>query len=293
MFNTLFTSLTIIFLGIFEQDLHASTLIAVPELYTKGQKHAGFNFKVYTGWMFMATSEAMIVYFTMWGIYGGAPFTRDQTLYPLGDLTFTVCVIVISLKLQVIEQRYRSYMAAIALVLSVGGWFLWNIILAAMYSPDTNPEYYVKGGFFNRFGRNPLWWLTILLSVAACMLFEICVRALKNVIFPTDVEVFQTLEQDSSIHERFDESAAPWLQAARDKAEKKSSLDLEKERKFEDLLNRPSVVEEGRASGGKGGVQTEEEAVLVDDGSGGNGTDIQEMLSQRFGSVKGGDLVSP
>lgn len=68
MFNTLFTSLvslsvqeltsglangwqTIIFLGIFEQDLRASTLLAVPELYTKGQRSGGFNLKIYLGWM--------------------------------------------------------------------------------------------------------------------------------------------------------------------------------------------------------------------------------------------------
>jgi phospholipid-translocating ATPase len=67
MFNTLFTSLTIIFLGIFEQDLRASTLIAVPELYTKGQRAGGFNIKVFVGWIFTAVASAMIIYFTTWG----------------------------------------------------------------------------------------------------------------------------------------------------------------------------------------------------------------------------------
>src|ERR1700761_5485599 len=58
MFNTLFTSLPVIFMGIFEKDLQASTLLAVPELYTKGQRHGGFNMRLYLGWSFMATSEA-------------------------------------------------------------------------------------------------------------------------------------------------------------------------------------------------------------------------------------------
>lgn len=72
MFNTLFTSLPVIFMGVFEKDLAASTLLAVPELYTKGQRNGGFNFRIYLGWMFVAASEAMIVFWCMWGLYGRA-----------------------------------------------------------------------------------------------------------------------------------------------------------------------------------------------------------------------------
>ncbi len=100
MFNTLFTSLPVIFLGIFEKDLSASTLIAVPELYTKGQRNGGFNFKVYLCWIFMASAEVMIVYFCMLGLYGQALFTDDNSIFALGSITFTSIVTLISLKLQ-------------------------------------------------------------------------------------------------------------------------------------------------------------------------------------------------
>jgi phospholipid-translocating ATPase len=100
MFNTLFTSLPVIFMGIFEKDLAASTLLAVPELYTKGQRDGGFNIKIYLGWMFMAASEAMVVYFSMLGLFGQVAFTEDNSLFAMGDLTFTACVILINLKMQ-------------------------------------------------------------------------------------------------------------------------------------------------------------------------------------------------
>ncbi|KAK4541025.1 hypothetical protein LTR36_008394 [Oleoguttula mirabilis] len=274
MFNTLFTSLVVIFLGIFEQDLHASTLIAVPELYTKGQRSGGFNLKVYLGWMFMAVSEAMIVFFTMWGLYGTAIFALDQSLYPMGDMTFTACVIIIATKLQIIEQRNRTYMALIGWILAVGGWFLWNIILAGIYSSTTNPEYYVKGGFYTGFGRSALWWLTLLLTVVACLAFEVGVRALKNAFLPTDVEIFQTLEQDLGTRKRFEEASAPWLQAGWDHGSKQSSLELQREAEeqavregeVQELLDRPRVMEEGRSH--KSGVRVEAQAVIVDDGLG-------------------------
>lgn len=131
MFNTLFTSLPVIFLGIFEKDLLPQTLIAVPELYTKGQRNGGFNFKIYLSWMFMASCEAMLVYFLMFGVYGETIFTKDQSLYALGSLTFTACIILIGTKLQVIEIHNKSITTIIALVLSIGGWFLWMIILGS------------------------------------------------------------------------------------------------------------------------------------------------------------------
>ena len=103
MFNTLFTSLPVIFMGVFEKDLSASTLLAVPELYTKGQRNGGFNFRVYLGWMFMASGEAMLVYFVMLGLYGGALFTEDSSVFALGSITYTAVVWLIALKMQCVH----------------------------------------------------------------------------------------------------------------------------------------------------------------------------------------------
>jgi len=291
MFNTLFTSLPVIFLGIFEQDLRASTLLAVPELYTKGQRSEGFNYKIFFAWTFMGTCEAMIVYFLMLGLYGNAAITPDNSIYPMGDLTFTACVILIVTKLQVLEQRNKTIMAVIAYVVSVGGWFLWNIILAGVYVK--NFEYNVKGNFFTRFGRSGLWWFTLIVIVACCLLLEIGVRTLKATFFPTDAETFQTLEHELEIRRRFEEASAPWLQAGWQHGSKKSSLDLQRDaeqakRELEvaELLDRPRVMEGGICS--FSAVETEEQTVFVDDGLGRGSTEIQEILSRRMAGDRTG-----
>lgn len=99
VFNTLFTSLAVIFLGIFERDLNASTLLAVPELYVTGQRNEAFNIKKYVGWMFMASSSAIVIYFLMFGLYGEALFTRDESVLALGQMCFTVAIIFINTKM--------------------------------------------------------------------------------------------------------------------------------------------------------------------------------------------------
>ncbi|KAL1953100.1 hypothetical protein VTO42DRAFT_3601 [Malbranchea cinnamomea] len=211
MFNTLFTSLPVIFLGIFEKDLSASTLLAVPELYNLGQRHAGFNIKLYLAWAFMGTCEAMVVYFTMYGLFGQAMVNLDNGVFAMGLLTYSACVILISAKLQVLAIHNHSVMALIAIVLSVGGWWLWNIILSRRYQRD--PIYNVRDNFLPLTGQNLQFWVTLLLAFMAPILFEIAVSTIRATLCPTDVHLFQEFEKDPEIRRRFEEAAASELQA--------------------------------------------------------------------------------
>jgi phospholipid-translocating ATPase len=314
MFNTLFTSLPVIFIGIFEKDLAASTLLAVPELYTKGQRNDGFNIKIYLWWTFMATSDAMIVFFIMLNLYGRTIFTQDNGLYAMGALTFTACVIIISMKMQFLEMHNKSITAAIAIVLSVGGWFAWNLMLSVAYGD--NKIYNVKDGLLDRFGQNGLWWLTLVVTISAAVLLEIVVSSLRVFIRPTDVDIFQEYEQDREIKKRFEEAAAEELQQGWDRGTKKSSMELareaateaEREAEVQEILDRPRMMEEGKSMRDasvsvrrrhSGLEQHELDEIMNANGNGGEvsgegkrriSIEIQELFSRGFGSVRKGQL---
>ncbi|TID18852.1 phospholipid-translocating P-type ATPase [Venturia nashicola] len=260
MFNTLFTSLPVIFTGIFEKDLLPATLLAVPELYTKGQKNGGFNLRIYLGWTFMASVEAMIIFFCMWSLFGEVAFTDDNSLFAMGDMTFTACVVFISVKMLVIEMHNKSWLVPLALLVSIGGWFLWNILLSTIY--HHNVIYFVKGTFFSKFGKNPLWWFTLVLILVSVIAFEIAVISLRATYFPTDEDTFQELETDLGVRMRFEEASAEFLAMGwegkdemKRKAEKERARKEETKRKKEEeqfvremevgelLRNRPSGVE--------------------------------------------------
>ena len=252
MFNTLFTSLPVIFLGIFEKDLYATTLLAIPELYTMGQRNGGFNLRIYLAWMFMASAEAMVVFFTMLGLFGQAVFTQDNGLYAMGAMTFTACVIVISTKLQFLELHNKSITCLIAMVLSIGGWFLWNILLSTIYQKNTT--YDVKAGLLHRFGRNTLWWLALILIVASCWVFEIAVKSTRAAWLPSDVDVFRELEKDPVIRARFERAAVVGTQAEKTRGSHDELLygtsttsrtaeeQAKREGEVQKLLDRPRVM---------------------------------------------------
>ncbi|KAF1989986.1 phospholipid-translocating P-type ATPase [Aulographum hederae CBS 113979] len=309
MFNTLFTSLPVIFMGIFEKDLAASTLLAVPELYTIGQRNGGFNFKIYAGWMAMAASESMFVYWAMWGLWGGgggavADFvwggkgkaTGVNDLFSMGDMTFTACVIIISVKMQLLEMHNKSLLALTSFILSVGGWFLWNILLALIYKD--NEIYRVRNGssgaFFTAFGQNVRWWLTLILILVSVVGFELAVKAGRVWLWPSEADLFRGLEKVREVRERFEEGARGFMTVGGGQGGGQGTgleeLELEEQERREGdvreiLRNRPGDLGEGKSGDGvrveerEVGGQTERERSSW-------AGDTQEMLSQRFGSVR-------
>ena len=249
MFNTLFTSLPVIFMGVFEQDLSANTLMAVPELYhSLGPRNTGFNIPLYLGWVFMASSNAVIVFFIMLGLYGQALFTLDNGLFAMGALTFSACIVIINVKIQFWELHNKSVTCVIAMFLSIGGWFLWNIVLSSIY--HDNVIYNVKDGFLSRFGRNGLWWLTLILIVSACWAMEIAIKAMQITWFPSDADTFRELEKDEEICRQFAEAAGmskPLQQANRRDSQGPQRSRSPSEHKLrdaevEEILNRPRYM---------------------------------------------------
>ncbi|KZM24756.1 ATP binding [Ascochyta rabiei] len=288
MFNTLFTSLPVIFMGVFEKDLNASTLLAVPELYTKGQRNGGFNLKVYLGWMFMASAEAMVVYFCMLSPFGDALFTEDNSIFALGSITYTAVVWSISLKMQFIETHSKTITNGIAIFCSVGGWFLWNVILSSTYNPEST-IYYVRDTFLRGFGASLTWWLVLIIILLSVIVFELGVQALLTAFFPTDEDHFQVLEKDPDVKLRFEEAAAAELQQGWDR---KTNKHRDEEEKVREVVEEMKQKEEERREQEVKDLLKSRVEILEMDGSpergeaAGTSVDVNKTLSTGYGKVR-------
>ncbi|KAI0126054.1 P-type ATPase [Xylariales sp. AK1849] len=222
VFNTLFTSLAVIVPGIWEQDLSADTLLAVPELYVYGQRDMGLNVTKYLGWMLAAATEGVGVWFAVWAGYG-AVFgpVKDDGLYALGELAFSVGVVWINYKLFIIETHNKSAVVLGSFALTMAGWWVWNVLLAALYARAATP-YAVKDGFTKIFGSDAMWWLTLIVASAILICTETAAKAVKRNLIVAGLwrwppwkqtavddsaeewhlELWQELEQDPLVKER-------------------------------------------------------------------------------------------
>jgi phospholipid-translocating ATPase len=177
-----------------------------------------------------------------------------------------------------IETHTKSLTNALALFCSIGGWFLWNIILSATYkSPST--IYYVRATFLQLFGRSLAWWCTLLLIIASVLILEFSVMALRAAYFSTDEDVFQALEKDPEVKRRFEEASAGELQAGWDRSSNKERQKEETTREVvEKVLERDQERRE-REVGELLRMRTrgEEEGGVVD---------VEQVLKQGYGDVR-------
>ncbi|KAI3397403.1 hypothetical protein diail_10734 [Diaporthe ilicicola] len=182
--NVLFTSLATIAPGVWEQDLSQETLLAVPELYVYGQRGEALNLSRYLGWMIGAAVEGIVTFYGCWagyGYFGQAGGLRDQGLYALGNLVFTVCIVWTNWKLLIVETHFKSFLVLGSFFITVGGWWLWQAFLAGVYAPQPSP-YNVRDGFFGTFGKDPGWWVTLILVLMVLFVLELGFKMAKRTL---------------------------------------------------------------------------------------------------------------
>ncbi|EPE10524.1 phospholipid-transporting atpase 1 [Ophiostoma piceae UAMH 11346] len=184
--NTLFTSLCTIVPGIWEQDLGASILMAVPELYAYGQRGKGLDPRKYAGWMLTALAQGTFVWFACWAGYGAFQDGRDVGLFALGDLVFSVGIMWTNLKLLILDSHYKTLIVLVAFGVTIGGWWLWNILLSLVYAKAPSP-YDVRGGFLTVFGTHASWWATLVVTIGVLTVVELGYRAVVRNLAISDV----------------------------------------------------------------------------------------------------------
>ncbi|KAI1386522.1 phospholipid-translocating P-type ATPase [Hypoxylon trugodes] len=221
VFNALFTSLCVICLGIWEQDLSAETLLAVPELYVHGQRNRELNITRFVFWIAAAATEGTLVWLGVWAAYSVFGQARDDSLFALGDLVFTVGVIWINWKIFILETHHKTAIVLGAFGVTFTGWWAWNAFLSGVYPLQSSP-YPGRKGFTDNFGTDPLWWAIVFVIVLALISIELVYKTIKrNMIIAGTwkwppwkrrsledsleewgLEVWQELEQDPVIRER-------------------------------------------------------------------------------------------
>ncbi|KAG0052855.1 hypothetical protein BGZ83_002063 [Gryganskiella cystojenkinii] len=206
-YNTLFSSLPVMVVGMFEQDLKDSTLLLVPELYTFGQRNRGFSLKTYATWMAAATYQAVAsIMVPLWiagaiGKFGVEP--DDEALFPMGLGVYTTIVLVVTFKIAYLETHNWSIMTHITTFMTLVAWFGYNTVYSFFY-PLRTAGYHVRGVFQQLAGHLP-FWLTIIVAFMIAILPNIMAKILKAQIFPSDVDLYQALEKDPEAVQRWKE----------------------------------------------------------------------------------------
>nr|XP_055102992.1 phospholipid-transporting ATPase IK-like isoform X1 [Symphalangus syndactylus] len=180
LFNLLYSTLPVLYIGLFEQDVSAEQSLEKPELYVAGQKDELFNYWVFVQAIAHGVTTSLVNFFmTLWisrDTAGPASFSDHQSFAVVVALS---CLLSITMEV-ILIIKYWTALCVATILLSLGFYAVMTTTTQSFWlfrvSPKTFPFLYADLSVLS----SPSILLVVLLSVS---INTVPVLALR-VIFP-------------------------------------------------------------------------------------------------------------
>ncbi|KAJ6151320.1 hypothetical protein N7470_007914 [Penicillium chermesinum] len=187
--NLAFTSLPVIFMGIFDQDVDDKVSLAVPQLYMRGIERKEWSQLKF--WLYMGDGlyQSVICFFMPWLLYRVANFVnptgRDiNDTSRMGVLVATCAVLASNLYVMMNTYRWDWFTCLINAISNLLIFF-WT----GVYSSFTASTTFYKSAaeVYGAFS----FWVVLLLTVMIALLPRFAYNAFQKVFFPLDVDIIR------------------------------------------------------------------------------------------------------
>jgi phospholipid-translocating ATPase len=84
----------------------------------------------------------------------------------------------------ILETHCKTVIVLVSFAITVSGWWAWNAFLSGVYAPAPTP-YGVRNGFVSGFGKDPSWWLTLVVVLFFLAALELTYKAVKRFLIVT------------------------------------------------------------------------------------------------------------
>uniref|UniRef100_UPI00398E54CE phospholipid-transporting ATPase IC isoform X1 n=2 Tax=Pristiophorus japonicus TaxID=55135 RepID=UPI00398E54CE len=193
LYNVLYSSLPVLVVGVLDQDVTDKLSLRFPKLYIPGQKDSFFNFKMFFVSLLHGVVMSMVIFFIPYGAFlqtmgqdGEAP-----TDYQSFAVT-AASALIITVNFQIaLDTSYWTFVNAFSVF---GSIILYFAIMFDLHSAGIHilfPSVFTFTGAAPNALRQPYLWLTIILTVAICLLPVVAVRFLMQVVSPSDTDKIQ------------------------------------------------------------------------------------------------------
>uniref|UniRef100_A0A3Q3XA32 Phospholipid-transporting ATPase n=1 Tax=Mola mola TaxID=94237 RepID=A0A3Q3XA32_MOLML len=182
LYNTVYTLLPVLGLGLFDQDVNDLWSLMFPRLYTPGQLNAYLNKKVFLGCLLHSCFSSLVLFLVPWAAMRNAIRDDGKDIADHQSFAFLAqtCVLVVCL-----ETHYWTAMNQFFVLASVLAYFSFSLTL---YS---NEMFLVFTSNFPFIGtarnalKQPSVWLTIFLTSLLCVLPVVALRFALVLLRPT------------------------------------------------------------------------------------------------------------
>ncbi|RDW72647.1 Phospholipid-transporting ATPase [Aspergillus mulundensis] len=187
--NLAFTSLPVILMGIFDQDVDDKVSLAVPQLYMRGIERLEWSQTKF--WLHMADGfyQSVICYYMPYLLYEPANFVTENGLdvsdrNRMGVLVAS-CAVIAS-NTYILMNTYRwDWLTVLINAISCLLIFFWTGVYSSV---QASAQFY--GAAAQTYGTLS-FWVILLLTVTICLLPRFVVKSVQKVFFPLDVDIIR------------------------------------------------------------------------------------------------------
>ncbi|KAK5954495.1 phospholipid transporting ATPase [Knufia fluminis] len=187
--NLAFTSLPVILMGIFDQDVSDKVSLAVPQLYRKGMERKEWSELKFWGYMVDGIYQSAICYFMGHLLFAPATFETESGR-GVADRSrmgvYIACADIVVVNAYILLNLHRwDWLTVLVTVISTLLIFFWT----GVYSSFEGSFQFYKSGA-EVYGSLSFWVL-LLLTVMICLLPRFCVKFFQKNYRPYDVDVIR------------------------------------------------------------------------------------------------------
>lgn len=205
-YNLAFTSLPIIFLGIFDQDVNDTVSLLVPQLYRVGILRKEWNQSKFIWYMVDGFYQSIICFFFPYCLYLKNMYVSKNGLgldhrYYVGAM---VCAIaVISCNLYILLHQYRwDWFTSMFVGISILVLFGWS----GIWTSSITSNEFMKAA--SRIYAAPAFWGVLFVGVMFCLLPRFTFDCLQRMFYPKDIDIVREMWKRGDF-DRFPEGYDP------------------------------------------------------------------------------------
>ncbi|XP_061364653.1 putative phospholipid-transporting ATPase 9 [Gastrolobium bilobum] len=195
LYNVFFTSLPVIALGVFDQDVSARFCLKFPLLYQEGVQNVLFSWKRILGWSFNGVLSATIIFFFSINAMEHQAFRKGGEVVGqevLGATLYTCVVWVVNCQMAL----SISYFTYIQHIFIWGGILFWYTFLLAYGTMDPSLSTTAYKVLIEACAPAPSYWLITLLVLVASLLPYFAYASIQMRFFPMFHQMIHWIQND-------------------------------------------------------------------------------------------------
>uniref|UniRef100_A0A1D1XZX3 Putative phospholipid-transporting ATPase 4 n=1 Tax=Anthurium amnicola TaxID=1678845 RepID=A0A1D1XZX3_9ARAE len=193
LFNVILTSLPVISLGVFEQDVSSEVCLQFPALYQQGPKNLFFDWYRILGWMANGMYSSLVIFFLNINIFYNQGFRisgQTADMAAVGTTMFTSIIWAVNMQIALTMSHFTWIQHAFVWG-SVATWYLF-LLGYGMSSPLISGNAYQI--LIEALAPAPIYWASTLLVTAACNMPYLAHISYQRSVNPLDHHVIQEIK---------------------------------------------------------------------------------------------------